>query len=152
MPGYDSNAQEVIKNLIQQLNGVTNAVNLTVKQVAADVAASNVSRIHNEGKAVDGSEIGEYKEGPYRKKRIKTGKEVQYVNLSFTGQLSKEFQPIKISDNEYKIGFLTQYSSQLSKYIEENYDKKIWGVSEDDKRIANETLNINIQNELKNIK
>lgn len=145
MPGYKSNAKDVIGGLINQLKGVEdNVTKPFIRAVAADVAASNISRIHNEGKAVDGSQIGDYKSGAYKEKREEKGKETQYVNLSFTGKLSKEFQPEAIDDLNIGVGFISPYGSNLSENLEDKYKKKIWGVTEEDERIAQEEYKIRL--------
>lgn len=137
MPGYNSNAKSVVKNLIRQFEGIQeNVINPLTRSIAAYVAASNVSRIHNEGKDIEGKNIGEYKEGSYKRKREDKDKETQYVNLSFSGQLSKEFQPEAISDSEMGVGFISAYGSNLSEALEDKYNKKIWGVTEEDEKVA----------------
>lgn len=156
MPGYKSNAQSVINALKNQLTGIEDKITKPfIRAVAADVAASNVSRIHNEGKAVDGSKIGDYKEGDdeynqnsYKTKREKKGKQTQYVDLSFSGKLSKEFQPEAVGDLEIGVGFISKYGSDLSEVLEERYGTKIWGKTEEDERIAQEEYKIRLNNYL----
>jgi hypothetical protein len=139
MPGYKSNAKNVLGPLINQLKGVETVLldNIT-RTVAAGLVASNSFRIHNEGLAVNGTKIGDYKEGPYKKKRREKDKETQYVNLSFSGDLSKEFQLAASGKNTVGVGFLTNYGEELSEILEQKYNKKIWGVTQEDERIAQE--------------
>lgn len=149
MPGYKSNAKSVINGLVNQLKGVEDKVTKPfIIAVAADVAASNVSRIHNEGKDIEGKDIGSYKAGSYKTKRVEKGRQVQRVDLSFTGKLSKEFQPEAIDDLNIGVGFISPYGSTLSEALEEKYNKKIWGVTEDDERIAQEEYKIRLNNYL----
>lgn len=56
---YESNIQTTVIDLKKRLKGFM-ADNALVKTVATTLAASNVRRIHNEGKAVNGSNIGNY--------------------------------------------------------------------------------------------
>lgn len=153
MPSYKSNLKKVIDQLKKDLKeGVDKAINKTVQEAAVDLAASNVYRVHNEGKAVDGSAIGDYKEGPYKKKRKKQDKRTDTINLSMSGKLSKEFQGLKVSENSAVVGWLTPYGGEISKHIENNYDKKIWGATEEDKEKATQRLSSNLIAELKMIK
>jgi hypothetical protein len=152
MPSYKSNVRKVIDQLKKDLQaGIRIANNNSIKEIAADLASSNIGRIHNEGKAVDGSLIGDYVEGSYKNRREKKGKRIDLVNLSYTGQLSKELAPLKFSDNIYYIGFLNKRAADLSGYIEENYEKKIWGVTDQDQEQINITIDRNIKKELNKI-
>jgi hypothetical protein len=139
MPEYKSNAKSVLGDYIKRLKGIeTGAVDKIVRKVAIDIATSNIRRIHNDGQAVDGSEIGDYEDGSYKKKRTKKGRRVDKVDLSFSGKLSKEFSIAAISDSDIGIGFITEYGAKLSEYLEEKYGKKIWGITEEDERVARE--------------
>jgi hypothetical protein len=138
MPEYKSNAKSVIDNLKKQLHDLEKiGIGNMVRAIASDVAASNVSRIHNDGKAVDGSSIGSYSP-EYSNHRKKKGRQTNYVDLSFTGKLSKEFLPDSVGTNEIGVGFLTPYGAELSEHLEEKYRKKIWGVTQEDERVAQE--------------
>lgn len=139
MPSYKSNTASVVRDLVKKLKGVDGFVkDKVLREVAADVAASNVYRIHNEGKAVDGSGIGDYKEGPYKEKRQERGRRIDKVDLSMTGKLSKEYTFDAIGTNEVGVGFLTDYGTRVSEALEEKYKKKIWGATQEDERIAQE--------------
>lgn len=135
MPSYKSNVSKVLKDFQKQLEGLPGVVDKASREIAADLVGSNISRIHNEGKAVDGSDIGEYKEGKYKNKRKETGKRIDKVNLSFDGKLSKEFS-FDANGDTVGVGFLTDYGGDLHENLEEKYDKKIWGMTQEDERIA----------------
>lgn len=60
---YQSNISTVVVDLKKQLEGFLDD-NKIVRKVATTLAASNVRRIHNDGKAVDGSGIGTYDTTP----------------------------------------------------------------------------------------
>ncbi len=136
MPSYKSNAKPVLTSLIKRLNGLErNVLDKLTRTVAADLVSSNIGRVHNEGKAVDGSDIGDYKEGAYKKKREARQKRVDKVNLDFTGKLSKEFS-LEASGQTVGVGFTTEYAANLYEVLEEKYKKKIWGVTQEDEAIA----------------
>lgn len=136
MPSYKSNVQSILGGIINRLENVDKVViSKIVRTVATDLVESNIRRIHNEGKNVDGSNIGTYS-ASYKKLRQRKDKETAYVNLSFSGKLSKEFNLDAIDDRTIGIGFTTQYSAKLYDILEDKYGKKIWGVTQVDEKTA----------------
>jgi hypothetical protein len=131
MPSYKSNAKVVIDSLVKKLKGIDPLLVNVSREVATGIAASNIGRIHNDGKAVDGNDIGDYQTQYYKKKRSEKGRRIDKVDLSFTGKLSKEFS-IAANGNNIGIGFITDYGANLHEYLEEKYNKKIWGVTQED--------------------
>ena len=132
MPSYRSNVQEVLGRLKNQLAQVDGPVlSKITRTIATTLVASNVRRIHNDGRAVDGSDIGHYKSKSYEEIRIKKGKRVDKVNLDFTGKLSKEFT-IEADTQGIGVGFSTPYGANLQDNLEEKYGKKIWGTTMED--------------------
>jgi hypothetical protein len=137
MPSYKSNAKSVIGGLVKKLDGLkSNVLDKVVREISVDLVASNMSRIHNDGKAVNGSDIGDYAEGKYKEKRKDKQKRTDKVNLDFTGKLSKEFSLEAVGPGEIGVGFLTDYGSNLQEVLEEKYNKKIWGVTQQDEIVA----------------
>lgn len=150
MPEYKSNAQKVLGVVINQLKGIEeHVIEKASREIAADLVASNIGRIHNDGKAVDGSDIGEYKEGPYKEKRSEKGRRVDKADLSFTGKLSKEFS-FDANGDIVGVGFLTDYGANISEYMEEHFGKTIWGVTQEDERVAGEVAKNRLNEWLKN--
>jgi hypothetical protein len=139
MPSYKSNTKSVLGPLMKRLEGIqTKVLDKVTREIAADVVASNIGRIHNDGEAVDGTKIGDYATGSYKTKRQEKGKRIDKVDLSFTGKLSKEFSFAAVSKSEVGVGFLTDYGGNLHEALEEKYNKKIWGVTQEDERVAEE--------------
>lgn len=137
MPSYKSNAKSVIGSVVKRLQGLQiNVIDKASREIAADLVASNMRRIHNDGQAVDGTDIGDYKEGAYKKKRQEKQKRVDKKNLDFSGKLSKEFSFAAVGRHEIGVGFLTEYGSTLQEAMEEQAGKKIWGVTQEDERVA----------------
>ena len=73
--------------------------------------------------------------GGYKEIRNIEGKETKNVNLDRTGKLRKDLQ-FKASGKDYIIGFKSEYGDNMRKYQEEHFDKTIWGVTEEDKKLA----------------
>lgn len=59
---YQSNLSEVMNNLTVQLKGIKTPT--VVREIALSLATSNNHRIHNQGKNVKGSQIGQYSTTP----------------------------------------------------------------------------------------
>jgi hypothetical protein len=171
---YKSNLNRVITNLKKSLISIEALDKLTL-EVAAGVMASNLRRIHNEGKNVNDSSIGKYstksiyvnpansprrfatagknsnkskfKNGKQRKTkyfkdgykgfRAEIGRETGYVNLQLTGSLKADFN-IQKSNNGYSIGFSKK--AKIADGLESHFNTTIWGLSNRDKRIANEIV------------
>jgi hypothetical protein len=136
MPFYRSNVREVLGPLKKKLEGIKpNVLDKLTRTIAADLVSSNMSRIHNEGKAVNGSDIGDYIDGPYKKKREKRQKRVDKVNLDFSGKLHKEFS-LEANSQGIGVGFTSEYGANLQEVLEEKYNKTIWGVTREDESVA----------------
>jgi hypothetical protein len=139
MPEYKSNAKSVLGSLIKKLQGIdTKVMDNITRTIAAGLIPSNMDRIHEQGKAVDGSDIGHYTDGAYKKKRQKRQKRIDKVNLDFSGKLHKEFSFAPVAPKTIGVGFITSYGANLSEVLEEKYNKKIWGVTQEDERVAEE--------------
>jgi hypothetical protein len=148
MPSYKSNSKQVLGPLIKKLQGLkANVVDKVTREIAADLVASNIGRIHNDGKAVNGSDIGDYTNGAYKKKRQEKGKRLDKVNLDFSGKLSKEFS-FEPTGGSVNVGFITDYGGGLQEVLEEKYSKKIWGATQEDEKVANEVATNRINNYL----
>lgn len=93
-------------------------------------------RIFNQGKATDGSKIGDYKEGRYKNNvRKDGGYQVGYVDLQLTGGL---FFSIVIGDNGPRkvLGYNNIDAAKIAGYNEERYSKNIFLPSQEEQDIA----------------
>ena len=127
---YESNLGNVIDNLNVKLKKVKNTDPI-LREIAVSLSTSNNNRIHNDGRNLLGGNIGEYAESTKRIRR-KKGRQVSKVDLSFTGKLSKEFQPQEISGG-WGVGFLTSYGGNLFKKLTAQYGD-LWGISRSDQQ------------------
>ena len=154
---YTSNMGAVIDKLNVQLKGLKNPDTL-LRDIAVSLATSNVDRIHNQSKDVSSSNItykpsrktptmGAYSRS-YAKKRQSKGRQINKVNLSFTGKLSKEFQAGAISDG-WGVGFTTSSSSDLFKFLTDMYGD-VWGITANDKQAIERIIIKEIKKQLGN--
>ena len=141
---YTSNMVVVVDKLNVQLKGVKNQDNM-LRDIAVSLATSNVDRIHTEGKNVAGGKIGTYAEST-RKIRKKKGRQISKVDLSFTGQLSKEFQADVIPGG-WGAGFTTSYGSNLFKLLTDKYGD-VWGITQSDNQAIDRIVSKEINKKL----
>ena len=153
---YSSNLNTVIDQLNVKLRGIQNTDALAQK-IAVSLASSNIRRIHNESKEVSGSEItykrtrktptkGAYSRS-YATKREKKGRQISKVDFSFTGKLSKEFQPAPIPGG-WGVGFTTPSGTKISEFLEQKFGD-VWGVTTADKNAINRIVTKEINKQLK---
>jgi hypothetical protein len=128
-------------------------------------------RIHIEGKAEDGSQIGEYSDGymKFRTGKFKNGSneisrgkrkgqprplgygkrlEGKNVVLSLSRQMEKDFdatQPVKI-EGGYGIGFSNDFNYDKAVWNEKRYGKVIYGISEKERELAEEIVSEYVNN------
>ena len=88
-------------------------------------------RVFNDGLATDGQPIGTYKDGPYKHKREKLGRQTRYVDLQMTGDLFNSIN-VGISDNRLTLGFTNENRAQIARWLENNdhYGKPIFQMSQ----------------------
>jgi hypothetical protein len=92
-----------------------------------------------------------YYAGGYKAFRASIGRQTSSVNLSLSGKLSKEFGIIASGSNSIDIGYTTKYAKDIAKGQEKRFNKKIWGVSREDKKVVNQIVNRFVKNRLKNV-
>ena len=136
-------------------------------EVLTTVRASNIRRIHNEGKSVSGSPIGKYSTHPiyinpskspvnftpktrnkknpktkyfpggYKQFRESIGRKTDVVNLQLTGQLEADFI-IEAEGQNWALGFNSPRGEKLHHGLEKHFGKEIWGLTKEDERIIDE--------------
>lgn len=107
--------------------------------VISDVEGSIKSRIFNKGEAQKGK-IGKYKEGKYKKKREAAGRQTDYVDLQFTGELNRSI--VKgIKGGKQVIGFNNEDSGKIAEFLEgsDHYNKPIFAPNEEEMKEAIKT-------------
>lgn len=114
------------------------------REIATNLLASNLERIHEDGKAVDGTSIGTYT--PFTKKlRGLSGRQVSRVDLFMTGKLQQDLV-IGADQDSWDVGFQTSYGSVLRAKQEKHFNKKIWGITTKDDQEINATVSAFISN------
>lgn len=129
---YKSNADKVLQHLKSKIS--PSAMSDMNQEIAQSIFASNLVRIHSEGKAVSDSGIGEYKPSTKRFRQRKN-REIVFVDLEVSGRLRLSWKMLK-SGFGYIIGFGNKYGADISGYMEDHFKKQIWGLSQEDKEVA----------------
>lgn len=92
-------------------------------------------RIHDQGKAADRSQIGTYSE-EYLKQRQKKGLgSSKKVILEFTGQMRRDFVPIKKGQKIIGSGFTNNANFDKSQWVENTYKKKIYALTKQENEL-----------------
>lgn len=166
---------------VQDFKAGNPAYDNVLREVALQALADVRTRIHQEGKASDGNDIGEYskepiyvsveqnknigksfgrpigktgrskfkggeKKGQDHKSRYFAGGYNEYkttigrnvlgkVNLSLTGQLDNQLTVIA-TQNGYGLGWANDEMLERAKHLEKKYGKKIWSLTEEEKKNA----------------
>ncbi|CAH1002674.1 hypothetical protein LEM8419_03546 [Neolewinella maritima] len=116
----------------------SNRLNLKKRAANASLAAASTAlgsmkrRIFNEGEAEEGR-IGRYRSRSYRKKRQKAGRQVDYKDLEFEGDLRRSIQ-VGARDDGAVIGFTSVHSRRIAEYqeTERQTGKDIFGLNENE--------------------
>lgn len=120
-----------------------------------DLLGAIAFRIFNEGKASDGTPIGQYagadskSKGRYKARRNARGLRIDTVDLQFTGAT---FESIKtgVDESGALIGFTIEELAKIGRYNEERYKKAIFKPSESEAENAKELMVDWIKEELNN--
>jgi hypothetical protein len=104
-----------------------------LRPVAFDLLALMTDRIHDQGKAADGSQIGEYSNS-YLKLREKSNRgSDKKIVVSFTRQLENDWSVIA-TEKGYGIGFKNPFNKQKAQWVEDQKGKKIFKTTAEEKQ------------------
>jgi hypothetical protein len=124
---------ELIETLSQEL------VDKKFSRMAAlTVFAEYSPRIFEKGIASDGTSIGEYVDGPYKKKRSELGREVGFVNLELTGTFRRDLQPTLTGTVGF--AFSNDTNLKISEGLEKRYGKEIFALTEEEQELFKDTI------------
>lgn len=141
-----TNLPEVLNSLGQSIQEILNP-NYLLRPVAIEVLPMITQRIHQEGKASDGSEIGQYSNS-YLKQREKAGRgESKKVIVSLTRQLENNWSVLETT-NGYGIGFTNSFNADKLRWVEEMKGKPIGSLSAEEIEYAFERINELVANAL----
>jgi hypothetical protein len=119
-----TNLPEILTSLGLQLKTLMDK-NYLLRPVAIETIPNMTQRIHQEGKASDGSQIGTYS-NPYLKQRVNNYKRSADTKIivSLTRQLENNWSVLETS-NGYGIGFTNPFNADKLRWVEEGKGKVI---------------------------
>ena len=97
-------------------------------------------RIHDQGRAANNSQIGTYSEGYLKTRRKKGLGGSRKVILELTGQMRRDFVPIKQGRYIIGSGFNNRLNLQKSKWVERTYRKVIYALTRKESNLLTELL------------
>lgn len=96
-------------------------------------------RIHNEGRATNGGQIGNYKNASYRKFRQKLGRQTGYKDLEVFGNLRRALQ-VGTSGERNVIGFINNFFKKIADAQETYAGKRIYRPTQDELQAARDAF------------
>lgn len=110
-----------------------------LRPLAIETIPNMKERIHKNGAASDGGQIGTYSNG-YMKQREKANRSADTkVIVSLTRQLENDWAVIG-TNTGYGIGFNNVLNEKKARWVEENKGRIIFNLSEQEKQYINERL------------
>lgn len=145
-----SNIAEVVAKLKGALEALKNPDPL-LRTVATTLLPVVHDRIHVEGKAADGSQIGEYSNS-YLKLREKDGRlEGKKVVLSKTRQMENDFSVQISSDGKYGLGYNNPINANKVDWNEKHFNKDVFSLTEPEKELVNKTAQAYVEDVISGI-
>jgi hypothetical protein len=112
-----------------------------LRPVAFDVITLMTERIHEDGKASDETQIGEYSNSYLKQRQNKYKRTAdKKIIVSLTRQLENDWSVIA-TEKGYGIGFLNPLNFQKATWVEQNKGKTIFKLSEKEKEHVATRLN-----------
>lgn len=119
-----TNLDQVLSNLGQSLKTIMDH-NYLLRPVAIEVLPMMTERIHKEGKASDGGQIGTYSNNYLKYARKKAGRgQSPVIIVSLTRQLENNWSVLETT-NGYGIGFTNPFNADKLRWVEEIKDRVI---------------------------
>lgn len=113
-----------------------------LRPVSLGLIDKMTKRIHEDGKASDGGEIGTYSKD-YLKRRQKkpyNRKPDSKIIVSLTRQLENDWSVIA-TEKGYGIGFKNPFNLQKARWVEQGKQRDIFSLTEEEQQYATEYIN-----------
>lgn len=113
-----------------------------LRPVAFGLIDKMTQRIHNEGKASDGNEIGQYSNSYLKQRQRKPLNRTadSKIIVSATRQLENDWSVIAV-EKGYGIGFNNPFNLQKLRWVEQGQGKKIGDLTPDEQKYATDYIN-----------
>lgn len=135
-----TNLKDVLSNLGQSFASIMDK-NYLLRPVAIEVLPLVTERIHQDGKASDGSQIGTYSNNYLKYARAKAGRgKDTKVIVSLTRQLENNWSVLETT-NGYGIGFTNPFNADKLRWVEELKGKVISNLTSEEIDYAFDRIN-----------
>jgi len=100
-----------------------------LRQAAFDLTVLITDRIQQRGELTSGVKMktsSQYKAGSYsfdyaKYTRVKTGRQINHIDLTLTGEMMDNFLPTSNGKNEYVVGFMGKSNADKAEWNELNF-------------------------------
>lgn len=132
-----TNIDALINSLEAKLNDATKQ--FIALEVATALLGPVKARIHNDGLAADGSEIGTYSNA-YLKERIRKYNRTSdaKVILSLTRQMENDFTVQAVGSNSYGLGYNNSKNYEKAIWNDNRFGHTVYALTKDEEKIAME--------------
>lgn len=139
MATIQSNIGEVTGNIEEKIKKLGDKEYIP-RTLSFDLIDLMTKRIHIDGVASDGSQIGTYNKDylSLRKKKYNRTADSKII-VSLTRQLENDWNVIA-TDDGYGIGFLNSHNFDKARWVEANKGKKIFSLSATEQQFVNDTV------------
>lgn len=139
MASIQSNIGEVTENIEEKIKKLGDKEYIP-RTLSFDLIDLMTKRIHIDGVAADGSQIGTYNKDYLSLRRRKFNRSADpKIIVSLTRQLENDWNVIA-TDDGYGIGFLNSHNFDKARWVEANKGKKIFSLSATEQQYVNDTV------------
>lgn len=139
MASIQSNIGEVTGNIEEKIKKLGDKEYIP-RTLSFDLIDLMTKRIHIDGMAADGSQIGAYNKDYLSLRRRKYNRSADSkIIVSLTRQLENDWNVIA-TDDGYGIGFLNSHNFDKARWVEANKGKKIFSLSATEQQYVNDTV------------
>lgn len=132
----ESNAENVFFNLRRSILLVDDNMEENLRKAAVDSVAIIADRVQQRGYSSSGSRLvtkARIKQGAYSKahaqRRAERGLQTGHVDLTFEGDLMRNWDVLASSPTEAVVGFRSPEQAAIATYLEDEYGEEIFNLS-----------------------
>jgi hypothetical protein len=132
-----TNIDALINNLEAKLNDATKQ--FIALEVASALLGPVKARIHNDGLAGDGSEIGTYSNAYLKERQRKYNRTADSkVVLSLTRQMENDFTVQAVGNNSYGLGYNNAENYKKAVWNDNRFGHTVYALTKEEEQIASE--------------
>ena len=127
-----------VNDLINTLLIIPDVLNKALTKAGNNISKDVVKRVQKKGQATEGATLttksskkkGRYSERYATKTREAKGLQVSRVDLTVTGDLTKDYKVIEDSATKTVVGFATEHEADKAEWLEAYYGEPIFDASQ----------------------